>query len=1000
MQATLSSRETQQDHALAEFAAANRWHRESGRDYAVFDHLERHPPFFLSIVGSGEQWLFCSSHGSLTAGRQSADWVLFPYDTEDKITDNWNTTGPWTAIRCGDEIWEPFRPTLNRRMPVRRMLMKSSLGDEVVFREVHDRLGLEMRYSWRFSPSYGFVRKARLINHSKEQRSLRLVDGLDHLMPAGVDRQVQMRYSCLADAYKITEQMLDGMLVVHRLAAGITDTPIPLECLRATTVWTHGLGAGITLTNRKDAERYLHGKNLQPSPLQRGKRGAMILAREIEIHDGDSIEWSMCAEIGQSHAQVATLVEQLQDPTSLMREVEADIAAASAHLESIVCSADGIQRSADRDVCIYHYHNTLANLMRGGIPESANQISIRRWLQHLGIHNRNVLQDHAEFFTAQSETIPRSKFLALTATPGDLDLERIANEYLPLILSRRHGDPSRPWNQFLIRTRDEDGNTIHHFEGNWRDIFQNWEALAWSYPGYLTAFMAKFLNASTIDGFNPYRISSQGIDWEVPDPSDPWSSIGYWGDHQIVYLLKFLELAAKLLPDELGGQLDRPAHVYADVPYRLKSWHSILEDPRSTIEFDGERHDELMARKKKIGADGLLLRDSKGELVRATLAEKLLLPAVNKLANFIPGGGIGMNTQRPEWNDANNALAGCGVSLVTACYLRRYLNELLGLFGADHKRVLHINVRLVELIEALHELIRQSLLSPDAAGSPTQVFSFAETAGQAIDHYRQQVYQNAASTHSSLTCSEVLAFLNDSIRMLDATLHQNRRDDSLWHSYHVLVIDAKNRRMKLRNLPLMLEGQVAILSSGILSPSEGAELLEALERSDLRSEYHQSYLLYPDREPTPFLEINRVDTDAALEIPLIRQLVDRKDTSLVILETSGEMRFHPDLVNVYALRQRLDQLANRSDLADSLNTSRSAIESLYEATFNHHAFTGRSGSMFAYEGLGCIYWHMISKLMLAAQEVLQAAIKAGADVPLQRRLIREYYSIQRGLGFR
>ncbi|MGA0846748.1 MAG: hypothetical protein ACO3RV_09420, partial [Luteolibacter sp.] len=39
-------------------------------------------------------------------------------------------------------------------------------------------------------------------------------------------------------------------------------------------------------------------------------------------------------------------------------------------------------------------------------------------------------------------------------------------------------------------------------------------------------------------------------------------------------------------------------------------------------------------------------------------------------------------------------------------------------------------------------------------------------------------------------------------------------------------------------------------------------------------------------------------------------------------------------------------------------------------------------------------------LMLAAQEVLQAAIKAGADEQLQRRLIRAYYSIQRGLGFR
>ena len=32
-----------------------------------------------------------------------------------------------------------------------------------------------------------------------------------------------------------------------------------------------------------------------------------------------------------------------------------------------------------------------------------------------------------------------------------------------------------------------------------------------------------------------------------------------------------------------------------------------------------------------------------------------------------------MNTQRPEWNDANNALVGNGVSMVTFYYLRRFL---------------------------------------------------------------------------------------------------------------------------------------------------------------------------------------------------------------------------------------------------------------------------------------------------------------------------------------
>ena len=34
---------------------------------------------------------------------------------------------------------------------------------------------------------------------------------------------------------------------------------------------------------------------------------------------------------------------------------------------------------------------------------------------------------------------------------GDPALLRLVSEYLPISFSRRHGDPSRPWNQFSIR---------------------------------------------------------------------------------------------------------------------------------------------------------------------------------------------------------------------------------------------------------------------------------------------------------------------------------------------------------------------------------------------------------------------------------------------------------------------------------------------------------------------------------------------------------------------
>jgi hypothetical protein len=49
------------------------WYRITG--------LQHLPPFFLSLVGSGDGWAFLSSTGAITAGRRSPDHALFPYRT-------------------------------------------------------------------------------------------------------------------------------------------------------------------------------------------------------------------------------------------------------------------------------------------------------------------------------------------------------------------------------------------------------------------------------------------------------------------------------------------------------------------------------------------------------------------------------------------------------------------------------------------------------------------------------------------------------------------------------------------------------------------------------------------------------------------------------------------------------------------------------------------------------------------------------------------------------
>ena len=82
------------------------------------------------------------------------------------------------------------------------------------------------------------------------------------------------------------------------------------------------------------------------------------------------------------------------------------------------------------------------------------------------------------------------------------------------------------------------------------------------------------------------RESRDGVDWEVASPADPWSNIGYWGDHQIIYLLKLLEALEHHDPGSLGAMLGSDIFSYADVPYRIRPYADLVKDARDTIDFD------------------------------------------------------------------------------------------------------------------------------------------------------------------------------------------------------------------------------------------------------------------------------------------------------------------------------------------------------------------------------------------------------------------------------
>ena len=65
----------------------------NGESFYKISNSDFMRPFFMSIVSNSDHWMFISSNGSLTAGRKNSNNAIFPYYTDDKITETVETTG-------------------------------------------------------------------------------------------------------------------------------------------------------------------------------------------------------------------------------------------------------------------------------------------------------------------------------------------------------------------------------------------------------------------------------------------------------------------------------------------------------------------------------------------------------------------------------------------------------------------------------------------------------------------------------------------------------------------------------------------------------------------------------------------------------------------------------------------------------------------------------------------------------------------------------------------
>ena len=368
----------------------------NGESFYKITNADGMRPFFMSIVSNSDHWMFISSKGSLSAGRKNSNYALFPYYTDDKITESAEVTGSKSifivTVSEKKYLWEPFSERHAQVYDTTRNLYKNIYGNKLIFEEINHDLQLTFSYEWNSSNQFGLIRKSQLVNNGKDAVKVDFIDGIQNILPHGVEEALQNTSSNLVDAYKKCELESDTGLGIYSLSAIIVDKAEPSEALKANVVWSVGLDNAKKLISSLQLNAFRSGQPVQQEVDVRAEKGAYFLHDDIQLEANSIKEWMLVADVNQTISDVVAIKEQLLHNPALANDVLLDIEKGTANLVYLVAAGDGLQETNDRRANIRHFANTMFNIMRGGIFEKNYQIDKADFIAYIANANRKVFR--------------------------------------------------------------------------------------------------------------------------------------------------------------------------------------------------------------------------------------------------------------------------------------------------------------------------------------------------------------------------------------------------------------------------------------------------------------------------------------------------------------------------------------------------------------------------------------------------------------------------------
>lgn len=433
------------------------------------------------------------------------------------------------------------------------------------------------------------------------------------------------------------------------------------------------------------------------------------------------------------------------------------------------------------------------------------------------------------------------------------------------VYSRKHGDLERDYNFFSLEP-------AYFSQGNgaFRDVLQNRRNDIYIEPRIRDFSIRQFGSFIQADGYNPlsieglrFRFEGELVTFPSPyhtllkgefspgdvatladrlgdDPLERVSSIlklstytyqatygeGYWGDH-FTYHLDLIESYLDVYPELRDELMFGSPYRYFVSPamVRPREEKYVLKEGK-VRQYHAVKHDHHAPVRG-------WLKDNEGHDVQHSLFAKLLTLSINKFSQLDPAGmGIMFEGERPGWNDAMNGLPGLFGSGVSELFeLKRLVNFLIQISLPTEMDVL---APLIELIVAL--LTLPALHGMEAWNGRVS----------ALEQYRAAIYQPTQSqkiNHETIT--SILTYMAG---ILDASIEKILAFDKIVPTYFAyeavsyeplsIKVDhglptVRVTEFKQVKLPRFLEGPTRFLSGLNHDVIKGQQLVNHIRASGI-----------------------------------------------------------------------------------------------------------------------------------------------------------------------